>query len=41
MLKNLQIRGERDHRWGAGIATGYGINGPYIGIGIHYHILSW
>lgn len=31
----------KKHRWGAGIATGYGINGPYIGIGIHYNILSW
>lgn len=31
----------KNHRWGAGIAAGYGVSGPYLGIGIHYNIIGW
>ncbi len=31
----------KPRHWGLGVAAGYGMNGPYLGIGIHYNILSW
>jgi hypothetical protein len=28
-------------RWALGIGAGYGLGGPYVGVGIHYNIIGW
>jgi hypothetical protein len=36
-----EYKKEKRKRWGIGPGVGYGVNGPYIGLGITYHIIQW